>query len=37
MGIKSIGVVSDGKAYMDAGNTVHGTASYTKTDYARAA
>jgi hypothetical protein len=32
MGIKSIGVVSDGKAYMDAGNTVHGTASYTKTD-----
>ena len=32
MGIKSIGVVSDGKAYTDAGNTVHGTASYTKTD-----
>jgi hypothetical protein len=32
MGIKSIGVVSDGKAYMDAGNTVHGTASYTKLD-----
>ena len=37
MGIKSIGVVSDGKAYTDAGNTVHGTASYTKMDYARAA
>ncbi len=31
-GIKSIGVVSDGKAYTDAGNTVHGTASYTKMD-----
>ncbi len=37
MGIKSIGVVSDGKAYIDAGNTVHGTASYTKMNYARAA